>query len=114
MGTKLILSDGIKENKRGCQGQKDKVEELKDSYIRQIMRLAMTKQWPKAWAVLRPIIWKEKDKKRKPSQYELEGLAEIGIDQIGPNQLLKLLCLFCEVLTYTVNCFCLGFLDVCT
>lgn len=48
MGTKLILSDGIKENKRGCQGQKDKVEELKDSYIRQIMRLAMTKQWPKA------------------------------------------------------------------
>lgn len=34
MRTKLILSDGIKENKQGFQRQKDKAGESNDSYIK--------------------------------------------------------------------------------
>lgn len=36
MGTNLILSDGIKENKQGFQRQKVQMEELSDSDVRQL------------------------------------------------------------------------------
>lgn len=55
MWTNWILSDGIKENKQGFQTQKDKVEELSNSYVRQSMRLAMTEKLSEAWAILRSI-----------------------------------------------------------
>lgn len=56
MWTNWVLSDGIKENKQGFQTQKDKVEELSNSYIRQSMRLAMTEKLSEAWAILRSIL----------------------------------------------------------